>query len=65
VTARLERLQEGEWKGISGSIGEINERVPEIVGLDFDGFIKAVILPQGKFDVFLRGKLNHCLSGGQ
>ncbi|MGD1093422.1 MAG: SMC family ATPase [Bryobacteraceae bacterium] len=56
VTARLEKLQEGEWKGISGSIGEINDQVRRIVGLDFDGFTKAVILPQGKFDVFLRGK---------
>ena len=56
VTARLERLQEGEWKGVSGTIGEINEPGAEIVGLDFDGFTKAVILPQGKFDVFLRGK---------
>ena len=56
MTARLEKLQEGEWKGVSGTIGEINDQVRRIVGLDFDGFTKAVILPQGKFDVFLRGK---------
>jgi exonuclease SbcC len=54
--ARLEKLQEGEWKGVSGGIVEINEQVAQIIGLDFEGFTKAVILPQGKFDVFLRGK---------
>lgn len=56
VIARLEKLDAGEWNAISGSIGEINQQIPRIVGLDFDGFTKAVILPQGKFDVFLRGK---------
>lgn len=54
--ARLEKLQDGEWKGVSGGIVEINEQVAQIIGLDFEGFTKAVILPQGKFDVFLRGK---------
>jgi DNA repair protein SbcC/Rad50 len=47
---------EGEWRAISGSLSDINAQVERIVGLDFDGFTKAVILPQGKFDVFLRGK---------
>jgi exonuclease SbcC len=56
VTARLEQLEEGEWRAISGSLSDINAQVERIVGLDFDGFTKAVILPQGKFDVFLRGK---------
>jgi DNA repair protein SbcC/Rad50 len=54
VTVRLEQLREGEWVGISPS--EINGRILQIVGLDFDGFTKAVILPQGQFDLFLRGK---------
>jgi exonuclease SbcC len=54
--ARFEKLQEGEWKGVSGGIVEINEQIAQIISLDFDGFTKAVILPQGKFDVFLRGK---------
>jgi exonuclease SbcC len=56
VTARLERLETGEWTAISGSLSDINVQVARIIGLDFDGFTKAVILPQGKFDVFLRGK---------
>lgn len=56
VTARLERLEGPDWKGLVGSISEISDDVPRIVGLDFDGFTKAIILPQGKFDVFLRGK---------
>ncbi len=56
VIARLEKLHAGEWNAISGGIVEINDQVAQIIGLDFDGFTKAVILPQGKFDVFLRGK---------
>src|SRR5207247_7721598 len=34
---------------------DISERVTRIVGLDFDAFSKTVILPQGRFDQFLRG----------
>jgi len=53
---RLERLDHGEWLPVTGNVTELNERVRALVGLDFDSFNKAVILPQGEFDKFLRGK---------
>ena len=56
VTARLEKRENGEWNPTTGAITEVNEQVQRIVGLDFGGFTKTVILPQGKFDVFLRGE---------
>ena len=56
VTARLELNEHGDWKPSSGSITDVNDQIQRIVGLDFGGFTKTVILPQGKFDVFLRGE---------
>jgi exonuclease SbcC len=31
--------------------------IEEVVGLDFNGFTKSVVLPQGRFDEFLKGKI--------
>ena len=33
---------------------QVNERVNELVGLDHDQFTRAVVLPQGRFDLLLR-----------
>ena len=55
ATARLEMLEQGKWHTVSGNLGEIGRRVERIIGLDFEAFTKTVILPQGKFDEFLRG----------
>jgi exonuclease SbcC len=55
ATARLEKLEAGKWRCISGNPAEIGRRVERIVGLDFDAFTKSVILPQGQFDRFLQG----------
>jgi len=55
ASARLEILEQGKWHTVSGSLGEIGRRVERIIGLDFDAFTKSVVLPQGKFDQFLRG----------
>jgi exonuclease SbcC len=55
VTARLERLERGRWRSVSGNVGEIGQLVERVIGLDFDAFTKSVILPQGRFDQFLRG----------
>jgi len=55
ATARLEKLEQGKWHTVSGSLVEVGQRVERIIGLDFDAFTKSVILPQGKFDQFLRG----------
>ena len=37
------------------ALREMNERITGLVGLDYDSFIRAVLLPQGAFDEFLRG----------
>lgn len=51
----LEELRDGEWKPVAGSVRETDSRIESIIGLDFDAFTRAVILPQGEFDRFLRG----------
>lgn len=38
-----------------GGTKAVNERLEEIVGLDFGAFTKAVLLPQGAFHEFLKG----------
>jgi len=56
VTARLEKKEpDGSWTSITSAIKQMEEEVVRIVGLDFEAFTRAVILPQGKFDEFLRG----------
>jgi len=51
----LEEFREGEWKPVAGSVRETDSKIESIIGLDFDAFTRAVILPQGEFDRFLRG----------
>lgn len=45
------------WRQLSDSerVRDANEALQELVGLDYDGFTRAVLLPQGAFDEFLRG----------
>ena len=52
---QIERKRDNEWEPIAASTRELRKRVEEIIGLDFDGFTKTVVLPQGQFDRFLRG----------
>jgi exonuclease SbcC len=52
---RLEQQHDGTWTPLADSVREMEARIERIVGLDFDGFTRAVILPQGAFDQFLRG----------
>ena len=41
---------------VAGKIAETNVRIAEVVGLDFAAFTRAVLLPQGEFSAFLKGK---------
>jgi len=43
-----------EDKVLADKANEMNEQVKELLGMDFDRFTQTVILPQGKFDRFLR-----------
>lgn len=48
---------DGEWTALeTGSAADMNAALVKIVGLDFDAFTRSVMLPQGKFDAFLRGE---------
>ncbi|HSR52493.1 MAG TPA: SMC family ATPase [Acidobacteriota bacterium] len=52
---QLEVYEDGEWQARSSSVTQIKGLIEGIVGLDFDGFTKSVVLPQGEFDRFLKG----------
>lgn len=56
ATVRLEKKEpDGSWTSITSAIKHMEEEIVRLVGLEFDAFTRAVILPQGKFDQFLRG----------
>ncbi len=55
---RFERLENDKWVTAVEQIKkkEVAEAIERTVGLDFEGFTRAVLLPQGEFDRFLRGE---------
>jgi len=57
--ATLERVENGSavTEVEQGGIRAVNERLEDIVGLDFKAFTKAVLLPQGAFQEFLTGEV--------
>ena len=52
---RLDRWQGDDWQAQLDRAREVTDRVTEIVGLDYDGFTRSVLLPQGQFQEFLAG----------
>lgn len=56
-SATLERLEGEEWEPACdrGGVRECDRVLRELLGLDFDSFCKAVVLPQGEFHRFLKG----------
>jgi exonuclease SbcC len=55
--SRLERLSaRGAATPVADRVKDIEEEVGRILGLDYDGFTRSVVLPQGQFDSFLKGK---------
>jgi exonuclease SbcC len=56
VEFQFSRREGSEWKLITPQVKQGDEEIERILGLDFDGFTRAVILPQGAFDEFLRGE---------
>jgi exonuclease SbcC len=51
-TRRLYQIGGGETV-LAEKISEVNDKIISIIGMDFDQFTSAVLLPQGKFDSFL------------
>lgn len=57
-TATLERLEGEAWVSACERDGvrECERVLGELLGLDYDSFCKAVVLPQGEFHRFLKGE---------
>jgi exonuclease SbcC len=55
--ATLERRDGDNWLPDveESGVRPVNTRIEAIIGLDFDGFTRAVLLPQGEFAEFLSG----------
>jgi exonuclease SbcC len=45
-----------DWRGEEDRAKPIGDRVRELLGLDYEGFIRSVLLPQGQFHLFLAGE---------
>ena len=58
TSIRLEEKEDEKWAPRADKVGQADPLVENIVGLDFNGFIKSVVLPQGRFDEFLKGKID-------
>jgi exonuclease SbcC len=56
-TATLERLEGEDWVSAveRDGVRECQQVLDTLLGLDFDSFCKAVVLPQGEFHRFLKG----------
>jgi DNA repair protein SbcC/Rad50 len=53
---RLERMENGVAVGVADRAAEVAAEVERLLGLDYDAFVRSVVLPQGQFDAFLKGK---------
>jgi exonuclease SbcC len=52
---RLDRWENSDWQPVADRASEVNRIVEQTVGLDYDGFTRSVLLPQGQFQEFLAG----------
>lgn len=53
---RLDQKIGEDWEPLADKSAAMEAKLHELLGLDFDGFTKTVVLPQGEFDRFLRGE---------
>jgi len=52
--ATLEEIEGGRPKFVAAKAGDVEDTITQLIGLDFDSFIRSVVLPQGEFDLFLK-----------
>ncbi len=52
---QLDRLHDGQSSPVASGVKPVADAVTRIVGLDYDAFTQAVLLPQGEFARFLKG----------
>ncbi|MDA0815694.1 MAG: SMC family ATPase [Chloroflexi bacterium] len=53
---RLERIVEGRPVPMADRATEVTREVERLLGMDYATFTRAILLPQGQFDSFLRGE---------
>jgi DNA repair protein SbcC/Rad50 len=53
---RFEQHAANDWVLLADSVTKAKPIVEQIIGLDFSEFTKSVVLPQGRFDEFLKGR---------
>jgi exonuclease SbcC len=54
--AQLEEIIDGVEKPIADLVRTVDAEVEKVLGLDYDAFTQAVVLPQGEFARFMRGE---------
>ncbi len=54
---RLEEQLAGQWRLLpeSEKVRSLNEKLQALLGLSYEAFTRAILLPQGEFDLFLKG----------
>jgi exonuclease SbcC len=55
VKVQLERLDEEDWTILATAAATAQKQIEAVIGMDFDTFTRVILLPQGKFDEFLKG----------
>jgi exonuclease SbcC len=53
---RYDESDKDHWRGVEDRSAAVADRVRELLGLDYEGFIRSVLLPQGQFHLFLAGE---------
>lgn len=51
--AILDQLHEDNWQGVCSGVRQVNQKIGQILGLDYDAFTRCIVLPQGEFANFL------------
>ncbi|WP_396626078.1 AAA family ATPase [Luteitalea sp.] len=54
-TCQLDEIVDGRATPVAGNATGVSQAIQRLVGLDYDAFTHAVILPQGEFARFLKG----------
>lgn len=54
TSAQLDEQVDGVYVSLSEGVRETDRHIQELLGLDYETFIRAVILPQGDFAAFLK-----------
>jgi exonuclease SbcC len=52
--ATVEKMENGTWVALATKIEEVQQISESYIGMDADQFSQLILLPQGKFDSFLR-----------